>query len=808
MVYLAPGAKKSSAVLGYDMFTDLERIRQILLDLGWRADSSDNDEHEEDETPDIEADSAPAHMVARKMTGLHMSFQSPVGAARGTRNRRKTHGITASTRKALRVYSPTATGGSSSTGKDGSQHHPAFNVAVEKLYNLDQPWSELQSLGWKYKSGPMAVGGNMAYFAPGAKKASAVLGYDMFTDLQMIRQIMLDLGWREDSSDDEDENEEEDASGEEEEDIEEDSAEGLNEVGKVVRPKRRRTTRRRRSNDDDGSEAEQDEDEEDEWHPAFQKAAEAIPDVAEQYPANVWRTLARDLGWTYKKALGLQDAEYICPSDPDADMSRSGIGYDRFHSLGVLVERICMKRVSIEECKQGNADQIKKIALGHIDAALSSMRNEYAQFDVSKMRPIELWKALDSLNWKHQYAGKNFLQYSQFYMCPGITQANGTLNVNMFPRLKDLFNVFVRRHKPIRTRAKPATGKKKYRRRTYSGRSGRRSSNNRGGELGLLGIGSSSVNNLSSFASPKRSLPPLPEDGAPRRSPIWKRVWVSLQNMGWTWSTGRGLHSYYYLMPGVTRASGKLGVDMFGDEASAMASLSDKEFNRHMQTPEAERRHREQREEMERMRRVREQERKEKIRLNLEKRQQELQERLNREKKAKREAELQLQAEIEKAERDAAEAEAEAQRLEEERLEEERLEEERLEEEERLAEEERNRIVLDAELPPLNLKNWDSDRLATYLSKNQLRIECSERGLSHLGTQKERIKRLLWWKQHQRGGELVSGKMEGWRRRVFQDELSKATLIELCFERDLNSQGTKDELVRRLVWWKKSMSNG
>ena len=393
-------------------------------------------------------------------------------------------------------------------------------------------------------------------------------------------------------------------------------------------------------------------------------------------------------------------------------------------------------------------------------------------------------------------------------MCPGITQANGTLNVNMFPRLKDLFNVFVRRHKPIRTRAKPATGKKKYRRRTYSGRSGRRSSNNRGGELGLLGIGSSSVNNLSSFASPKRSLPPLPEDGAPRRSPIWKRVWVSLQNMGWTWSTGRGLHSYYYLMPGVTRASGKLGVDMFGDEASAMASLSDKEFNRHMQTPEAERRHREQREEMERMRRVREQERKEKIRLNLEKRQQELQERLNREKKAKREAELQLQAEIEKAERDAAEAEAEAQRLEEERLEEERLEEERLEEEERLAEEERNRIVLDAELPPLNLKNWDSDRLATYLSKNQLRIECSERGLSHLGTQKERIKRLLWWKQHQRGGELVSGKMEGWRRRVFQDELSKATLIELCFERDLNSQGTKDELVRRLVWWKKSMSNG
>ena len=54
---------------------------------------------------------------------------------------------------------------------------------------------------------------------------------------------------------------------------------------------------------------------------------------------------------------------------------------------------------------------------------------------------------------------------------------------------------------------------------------------------------------------------------------------------------------------------------------------------------------------------------------------------------------------------------------------------------------------------------------------------------AYLGTQKERIKRLLWWKQHQRGGELVSGKMEGWRRRVFQDELSKATLIELCFER-------------------------
>ena len=83
---------------------------------------------------------------------------------------------------------------------------------------------------------------------------------------------------------------------------------------------------------------------------------------------------------------------------------------------------------------------------------------------------------------------------------------------------------------------------------------------------------------------------------------------------------GGGLHSYYYLMPGVTRATGKLGVNMFGDEASAMASLSDSEFNRHMQTPEAERRHREQRKEMERMRKVKEQEKKKRQRERLEQR--------------------------------------------------------------------------------------------------------------------------------------------------------------------------------------------
>jgi ribonuclease E len=168
MVYFAPGAKKNSAVLGYDMFTDLEMIRQIMFDLGWRADSSDEDNGEND-TPDRDADSAPS-LIARKVAGLQMPFQSPVGAARGTRNRRKTHGITASTRKALRVYSPPVASGSNSTEKGGSQYHPSFYEAVEKVYNLDQPWSELQSLGWKYKSGPMAVGGNMAYFAPGATK--------------------------------------------------------------------------------------------------------------------------------------------------------------------------------------------------------------------------------------------------------------------------------------------------------------------------------------------------------------------------------------------------------------------------------------------------------------------------------------------------------------------------------------------------------------------------------------------------------------------------------------------------------------
>ena len=81
---------------------------------------------------------------------------------------------------------------------------------------------------------------------------------------------------------------------------------------------------------------------------------------------------------------------------------------------------------------------------------------------------------------------------------------------------------------------------------------------------------------------------------------------------------------------------------MFGDEASAMASLSDSEFNRHMQTPEAERRHREQRKEMERMQ-VKEQEKK--------KRQQELEERLNREKEEQARREAELRAEIEKAER-------------------------------------------------------------------------------------------------------------------------------------------------------------
>ena len=124
-----------------------------------------------------------------------------------------------------------------------------------------------------------------------------------------------------------------------------------------------------------------------------------------------------ELGWTYKKALGIHDAEYVCPADPDADPSKSGIGYDRFNSLGVVVERICMKRISIEERKQGNADEIRRTALGHIDRALASMKDEYAQFDVSKMRPIELWKHLRSLNWTYQTTGRNYLQCSAFYLC-------------------------------------------------------------------------------------------------------------------------------------------------------------------------------------------------------------------------------------------------------------------------------------------------------------------------------------------------------------------------------------------------------
>ena len=53
MAYFAPGAKKSSAVLGYDMFTDLEFIRQIMLDMGWQVDSSDGNSSSEDE-PEVD----------------------------------------------------------------------------------------------------------------------------------------------------------------------------------------------------------------------------------------------------------------------------------------------------------------------------------------------------------------------------------------------------------------------------------------------------------------------------------------------------------------------------------------------------------------------------------------------------------------------------------------------------------------------------------------------------------------------------------------------------------------------------------
>eukprot|EP00946_MAST-07B_sp_MAST-7B-sp1_P000071 g71.t1 len=202
MAYFAPGAQKASARLGFDVFTDLEQIRQIMYRLGWQSDnSSDEDDENEDEQLNDEEESGIAHSSRSKVPVNTATFKSPLGAARGTRNRRKAHGITASTKKALRVYSPASEDGCSGVNNDISKYHPSFAEAVEKVYNLDQPWPELQNLGWKYKPGPMAVGGNMAYFAPGAKKSSAVLGYDMFTDLEFIRQIMLDMGWQVDSSD-------------------------------------------------------------------------------------------------------------------------------------------------------------------------------------------------------------------------------------------------------------------------------------------------------------------------------------------------------------------------------------------------------------------------------------------------------------------------------------------------------------------------------------------------------------------------------------------------------------------------------
>ena len=43
-------------------------------------------------------------------------------------------------------------------------------------------------------------------------------------------------------------------------------------------------------------------------------------------------------------------------------------------------------------------------------------------------------------------------------------------------------------------------------------------------------------------------------------------IWFLLKQDGWTYTTGKFPYDWYYLKPGVQKATGKLGVDMFGTE--------------------------------------------------------------------------------------------------------------------------------------------------------------------------------------------------------------------------------------------------
>jgi hypothetical protein len=118
--------------------------------------------------------------------------------------------------------------------------------------------------------------------------------------------------------------------------------------------------------------------------------------------------------------------------------------------------------------------------------------------------------------------------------------------------------------------------------------------------------------------------------------------------------------------------------------------------------------------------------------------------------------------------------------------------------------------------PPFDPLRAQDKRKLAKLTSDKLDKWCKDRGLSTSGTDEEKIERLVEWKatmssQGGGGGEAdakidtPNWELKGYRKLRLQ-KLSELELSVLCEERGLETSGTKDQLVERLLEFKKALT--